>query len=228
MRERQPYAIVTGQGRSGTNMLLDMLDLSSSTFCRNEPNEIVTSPFVQLEDHRAVHRADSQALSLRWDEAVDWTLAHMGERDHPIGHPKDFLHDLAQKLRLTHVAQGQRWRRFLGWITPSIDQGEWEMPAWLGSGLQSRAAVGVLKLVQAPGWVSFVLQHRVDVPVFHVVRHPSGFINSWINRYASKQNERAHLETNRRRLQAVLEASPEWSARFKDIEATGLVESELL
>ncbi len=35
-----PYALIAGQGRSGSSWLLDLFDLSSRTHCRNEPNEV--------------------------------------------------------------------------------------------------------------------------------------------------------------------------------------------
>ena len=37
------YVLIAGQGRSGTNWLLQILDLSSQTHCRNEPNDCIGS-----------------------------------------------------------------------------------------------------------------------------------------------------------------------------------------
>jgi len=37
------YVVITGHGRSGSNLLLDMMDCHEATFCRNEPNELKLS-----------------------------------------------------------------------------------------------------------------------------------------------------------------------------------------
>ena len=60
------YAFVTGNGRSGTNWLLELLDLSPQTFCRSEPSGIETSPLKALDDDRFVKRADQSALDSKW------------------------------------------------------------------------------------------------------------------------------------------------------------------
>ena len=114
MQEKQSYSIIAGQGRSGTTMLLDMLNLSPSTYCRNEPDYIATSPFQKLCNYRMVCRLDTEILNREWDNLVDWALDHMGELDPLIKHPKDFIHGYARGLRLTRVAQGNRWRHLTG------------------------------------------------------------------------------------------------------------------
>jgi len=52
------YALVSGHGRSGTNWLLELLDLSPQTFRRSEPRGVETSPLRKLEHDRFVVRAD--------------------------------------------------------------------------------------------------------------------------------------------------------------------------
>ena len=44
------YALITGQGRSGTNWLLELFDASSKTFCRNEPDRLEGSPLGLLAE----------------------------------------------------------------------------------------------------------------------------------------------------------------------------------
>jgi len=42
------YVIVTGHGRSGSNLILDMLDCHEATFCRNESNKLKSSKLSRL------------------------------------------------------------------------------------------------------------------------------------------------------------------------------------
>ena len=88
------YALVSGHGRSGTNWLLELLDLSPQTFCRNEPSGILNSPLKQFDYDRFVKRANQCALAESWDDAVRWTASHVGERDRVITMPKDHMYPL--------------------------------------------------------------------------------------------------------------------------------------
>jgi|SRR5450759_295647 hypothetical protein len=65
------------------------------------------------------------------------------------------------------------------------------------------------------------------LPVVHIVRHPGGYINSWLNRFVSYKNPSEVTELNRRRLFDISDADPEWKQRFGDIASMGMVELEL-
>lgn len=226
---RPDYALIVGQGRSGTNWLLQLLDLSRETFCRNEPYGASTSPFnrPQLAQHRFIERPDQQTLEADWDDAVNWTGQHMGIRDPRTTVPKDHLYEHARKLGLYRLARGPRTRRVLSTLLPSLRGDEWRIPSWLGSAQRLERAVVVLKLVAPPGWAAFVLRHRPGVPVFHIVRHPGGFLKSWSRRYAANEEPAAHLRENHRRLSEIAAVSEDWAKQFGCIENMSVDESEL-
>ena len=60
---RPEYALIVGQGRSGTSWLLDLFDLSPQTFCRNEPYGINGSPLANLLHDKKVRRRNPAAPS---------------------------------------------------------------------------------------------------------------------------------------------------------------------
>ena len=63
------YAMVTGQGRSGTIWLLDLFDRSPETFCRNEPYNTGSSPLAELEEDRFVVRSPADVAQLSMDRS---------------------------------------------------------------------------------------------------------------------------------------------------------------
>jgi hypothetical protein len=221
------YALVSGHGRSGTNWLLELLDLSPQTFCRSEPRGIETSPLRRFAHDRFVKRADQSALDAAWDEAVRWTASHMGERDRVITMPKDHIRPISRRLGLYRAVRGPRYRRALSLFLPSLRGGEWRPPAFLFDHAKLREALPVLKLVSSPGWTDWVLRRRPHARVFHIVRHPGGYLHSWRNRYRSKQDESVIQRMNRARLEDIAREQPRWGERFGDVAAMTTVESEL-
>jgi len=224
---RHDYALIVGQGRSGTNWLLELLDRSPETFCRSEPYGAVESPFNQLSMHRWIVRADQSELEEHWDETIRWTRTHMGLRDRVVHVRKDHLHEASRRLGLYRCVRGPRLRAALSRVMPGLRGGEWEMPWWLGSNERLARALAVVKLVAPPGWASFVLRQRPEIPVLHIVRHPGGFLNSWSNRYLSSRDPDAVLAANLARLRDVVAEEPAWAGRFGDIAAMSAEESEL-
>ena len=51
-RSKLAYALLLGQGRSGTNYLLHLLNQSPLTHCRNEPDEVEDSALRRLSPYR--------------------------------------------------------------------------------------------------------------------------------------------------------------------------------
>lgn len=219
------YVMIVGQGRSGTNWLLDILDQSPRTHCRNEPDHIDGSPLKALPNPNVAGMEDA-AIAAGWDAAVRWTSTHMGERDHSIPGPKEHVHELGRRLGLAR-AVNRRTRAALRTILPGLRGGEWELPGWLGSKEKLAQAMAVLKFVQAPAWAVWAMEHRPQARVLHIVRHPGGFLNSWRNRWLGRNEGELVRQLNRARLDAVRRAAPEWGDRFGDVERMSVVESEL-
>lgn len=221
----QHYALIVGHGRSGTNWLLDIFDASPFTFCRNEPNEVTKSPCQKLKSIWQVEET-MEDMDRSWDSIAALMGQRMGERDHRIENPKVFVHPLSQRLGVTSLPARPRVRAALRVILPSMRAGQWPMPWWVGRQSTLQKAYALLKINQAARVASWVLANRPNVPVIHIVRHPSGRLNSWLNRFLEKKEEAQIDQRNKARLQEVLSVSPEWADRFGDIDAMSIAESE--
>ncbi len=224
---RASYGLIVGQGRSGTNWLLELFDQSPETFCRNEPYGPKESPLLALMDDRTWVRADQSALEAHWDEVVARLSSHMGNRDHEIPVPKEYLNPLAQRSGVYHVFQSPRARALLGRVLPFFRLEESPVPRFIADPARLAGAATILKLVTPPGWCVFVLEQRPEVPVFHIVRHPGGFLNSWANRWARGRDQDAILRDNRARLRSIVAEDPSWGPRFGDIETASVERTEL-
>lgn len=221
------YLLIVGQGRSGTNWLLDIMDCSAQTHCRSEPNEVPGSPLAKLPcpDIYLPCQADLESC---WDEAISWTAARVGERDHPVRAQKRHIRRLCSRVGIPRLLMRRKLRRLLSLPLPSLRRPEWLMPRWLCHSDKLERAMPVLKLVQVPGWAAWVLKKRPLARVIHIVRHPGGFLNSWWHRYlADKHYERVQA-ANRRRLEKVIQADSSWAPIFGDLRNMSAEEAELL
>ncbi len=81
--KRLDYVLVVG-GRSGSTWVLDLLDQSAETFCRNEPYGAAGSSLARLTSHRFFISEWNDEQQQQWDEAIQSATTHMGERDRPI------------------------------------------------------------------------------------------------------------------------------------------------
>jgi hypothetical protein len=86
----------------------------------------------------------------------------------------------------------------------------------------------ILKIIEVPSWIVWVLRNRPEIPVVHIVRNPGGFLNSIITRWHSQQ---ASLEPawrfNRDLLARIAAQESVWASRFGDVEAMSMQETEL-
>lgn len=224
---RPDAVVICGQGRSGTNWLLDIFDFSPDTLCRNEPNEISSSPFAALPSPWIDALEGDERFARDWDDAALCSAQRMGERDHRLGSHKRFVRALSGRLGLTRCVSGPRLRRLLSLAFPSLRRGEWAPPWWLASRSRLSRALPIFKFVQTPGWAAWSLRHRPRTAVVHIVRHPGGFLNSWRRRYLAHHDESAVSAANITRLRMVADAHPEWASLLDDIEAMSVDESEL-
>jgi hypothetical protein len=221
------YILIVGQGRSGTNWLLQIFDQSERTFCRNEPNELGRSHFAELCSPLVPCREGLDRHARAWANAVRWASARMGDRDHRITRRKAFIHPWAHWLLLPYLAASPRARFALRHLMPQFDQPEWRLPHWLGSRSRLAAAIPVLKMNQVPGWAVWVLANVQDALVIHIVRHPGGFLHSWLARYVHGRDRSRILRANRTRLRDVASCDKFWRARFGDIDSLSLDATEL-
>lgn len=223
----QKYILVTGNGRSGTNWVLDILNMSPLTHCRNEPHRISTSPFhittKCFEDSKII-----PDIADIWDSAAAWTASTFGERDPYNATSKNHIYSVAKSLKLSNLLLKLRRNEFSRLLIPKLRQAEWPMPFWVGDRRKMLEASAVFKIINTdPRNVIWLLENRPNVPVIHVVRHPGGRLNSWLTRFLSTQDSDEVLERNRARLHILQTIDPEWSKNFDDIESMNLVETEV-
>ncbi len=224
-RRLSRYVVIAGRGRSGTNFLLSLLNLSPLTHTRNEPHELMGSALSRLPKPWFVR--DAQTMDENWDHAVTRTVYSMGARDHLARGPKEFLRPIPRMLGLYRMVDGPRSRALLSLMLPSLRGEEWLMPRWLGDYEKLSRALPVLKLGPTPGWMVWLLKHRPEARVIHIARHPGGFLNSWRNRWLLLNDRQEVRRRNQIRLRAIAEVFPDWAERFGDIDAMSAEEAEL-
>lgn len=224
--KRPDYVLVVG-GRSGSTWVLDLLDQSAETFCRNEPYGAAGSSLARLTSHRFFVREWNDEQQQQWDEAIQSATTHMGERDRPIRVRKEYISGVSRAIGLCRAVQDRRLRRVLQMLCPSLRQGEWSLPWWLGSQQRLAESLSVLKLTTSPGWTDFILRTRPNVKVLHVVRHPGGFLNSLLNRYVAHRDVREVKNNSRARLEQLAQCNPNWARRLGDIQRMSIDELEL-
>lgn len=220
------YILIAGHGRSGTNWLLELLDQSPRTHGRNEPDELLGSPFESLPSPWAMGEVPED-FALRWARAVRWAARRIGERDQRPVVDKLHFHRFSRRLGLVRINDSPRARRWLRLAWQALNSPEWLLPIWLGSRERLAQALPVLKCTQIPAWARWVVENDPTAMVLHIVRHPGGFLNSWRNRYVSAHEQAEVLAANKRRLHLVADVDPPWGERFGDVDAMGLDESEL-
>ena len=217
------YGLVLGQGRSGTNWIMDCLDASRTTFCRNEPDECIPSFFDVLANSWRIG-ADGAAIAQHWDSVIDKTITHMGERDHRLDNPKNYVHPLSQATGVAQLSARLHLRRAVNRAIPSWANGEWKMPPWIGH-LDDPEIFAVIKLVQSYNWATWVLENRPDVPVVQIVRHPGARHESFLRRYITEANKELTRIAKIAELRE-LTASREVGNRIGNVDELSLAQAE--
>jgi len=218
------YAVIVGHGRSGTNWLLELFNYSEDTYCRNEPHELLASPISQLNSYRVVVRKDQAQLVSHWDNIIDSTSNRMGVYDEWIKPNKKYFN---LKKVLYIIIRSNKIRKILSCFFKSLKGDEWVFPLRSVKIDEWNEAYKIFKFVQSPGWTVFLLNRKNNVNIFHIVRHPGGFLNSWKNRYLSTEEREAVHSANIERLKTVAREDARWESIFGDIGNLGLNESEL-
>lgn len=206
---RFAYVVIAGQGRSGTNWLLDILDHSPHTHCRNEPDRMALSPFWRLSAKALpVLEAEHQDFARGWQEAVDWAVARHGVSDRGAVCRKRHLYAASYYTGLERRYHESGFRALLRPFRPELAGDEWKLPRLVGSRRRLSDACCVLKINQMPGWARWILRSRPDVGVIHIARHPGGFLSSWKERYLAGQSATAVKEASLDRWRQITAREP--------------------
>ena len=220
------YAVITGNGRSGTNWLETILDASPQTHCRSEPYGIPSSPFNRIPQVWKVGASEPDMERL-WDEVVHWSRSRIGQGDHAFTSPKLYVHELARIAGISRLIAHSKSRRVIAAAQPSLRLGEWRMPWWIGSQRLLEQAYPVFKINLDRRMLSWILKHRPQARILHIVRHPCGRLNSWLSRFVAGRNIDDILAVRKDRLHKIGDAEHGWRAKFGDIETMSLVECEV-
>jgi len=218
------YSVIVGQGRSGTNWLLDLFNLSETTYVRNEPHELNTSPISELNSFRVAVRSNQELLIKEWDLKIELVNNRASAIDPWIPKGKVYLKFNRLKYMLLRSI---RCKKILSMFIEKFRVDEWDMPLSSVDNAIWKNAYRVFKFVQSPGWAEFLLKNKAHVHVFHIVREPGGFVNSWKNRYLSIEESKVVHNNNLLRLKDISTQDDKWREKFGDIDQLGLIESEL-
>ena len=219
--------VITGTGKAGSKRILKIFDLSPQTHCRCEPNELPGSDFADLPPRQVLHPDTDQEMAVCWDKAVRNAARCMGGRDHLPSPAKYHYWPLAQRLQLWRMLKHRKLRRALSVVMPSLRGSEWPLPWWLGSRRTLDEAVTVLKTGPAAGWVPWLLQHRKQTKVVNIVRHPAGFLHSYIGRWLSTADIDRTTRHNRARLHTIAQLDADWPGPVDRIDDMSCIEAEL-
>jgi hypothetical protein len=226
------YVLLIGQGRSGTNYLLGLLDQSPATHCRNEPDQLDSSALARLVPFRFFVDDPAQLAGL-YDEAVREAARCLGPRDHLTDVEKAWIRPGRRRFGYYLVRQRIRAvERLLRWRKP-MDGRELRFPGWMVDLSALARSTHVFKLNAAVGYGAWALSERRDARVLQIVRHPGGFAKSWLKRWVrgegGQQRGRGNADRWRDedRLREVARREPAWAARFGDHERMGRFEGEL-
>lgn len=223
-----------GSGRSGTVVLLRLINLHRDAVVRNEPDELSDSPLGRALGQTGVRddANDGTAIDVRLDTGGDFGVrfdaalsairTRRGTRDHPWPVRKTWHRPLPLRLLNAGLKAGLRQRLHRG-------REAWEVPAWAADRTQLASAPLTVKINNGPALARWMAAERPSLDALQIVRHPGGFLASWRSRWLNRPgvDPDAVLAKNRQRLRAVGEAEPAWAERWEEPGALGVDAAEL-
>ncbi len=226
------YVLLLGQGRSGTNYLLHLLNQSPRTHCRNEPDGVEDGALRRLTPFR-FFVDDPAELARLYDDAIRGAALTVGPRDHIVQFGKTWLYRGATRPGFFYLRNRYLLTHKLLRKGRPMDGRERRFPRWMTSAARLEQAMHVFKLNAAVGLAGWVFEHRPEAKTVHIIRHPGGFTKSWLRRWvASELNQdpaqRAEFERQaHERLVEVAQREDDWARRMGDLDAMDTVEREL-
>jgi hypothetical protein len=226
------FALLIGQGRSGTNYLLGLLDQSPVTHCRNEPDQLDASALARLAEFR-FFVDDERRLDELFDGAVRDAAACVGPRDHLTDVEKAWIQPRRRRLGYFLLRQRIRFvERVLRRRKP-MDGKELVYPRWMADANALARSFHVFKLNAALGYGAWALGARPAARVIQIVRHPGGFAKSWLKRWVRGEGgqQRGQGTADRfrdeERLREAARRDPRWARLLGDVDRLTRFEGEL-
>ncbi len=221
------HIVITGHGRSGSNLLLDILDCSPETLCRNELNRLRSGALAALPD--GFFTPTNPDLTNQWSQAVRVAARCQGARDRLDQHGKRYFRSKLRTRIGQRVIASRQARRLLSLVSSDLRRDEWPCPGFYIDQLALSRTVPVFKILLASGWIVDTHATHREQKVLHIIREPTGFIRSWLNRYVATRRGGAvqvfadNLET----LPRILRHFGEDPACYHTFSESALIESEL-
>ena len=216
--------LITGRGRSGSHRVLDILDCSEDTLCRNELNKLEGGALAALPNGFFLGD-QGEGFPALWREARDRAARSFGARDHLGVRPKAYLADW-QRERVAPILAKRSARRALSALAPKLRAEEWPAGPLYG-GKDVERAVPVFKALMCQGWADAILPADPYFFVVHNMRRPDDFLRSWWERYVLAHGPEKVWADSLETIGRVLEAFGEAPGRFTDYSDAGLVETEV-
>ena len=180
-QSNQPHIVIAGHGRSGSNRLLDILDCHPNTFCRNEPNEIAGSAFLDLPN--GFFPSGNADFVDQWQKAVERARFEVSGRDRLGTIPKNFHASPASRLLGRYILAKRRLRQNLGLFMPDWRRETWSASSGYADREKLAGATPVFKILLSQGWLLDALPHEPSLRVILNIREPRAFLRSWFYRY---------------------------------------------
>ncbi|MFK7883751.1 MAG: sulfotransferase [Phycisphaerales bacterium] len=207
---RPPLVLVTCAGRSGSKWMLRLLDFHPQTLCRNEPERM--SPWLKDRD-----TPDWDAWFRR---AMD-VGPRIGFVDRTPAMPKDHMRAWVKATRADKLLYTRTLQKLLG------RHPEARYPGAFYNASRVATAQRVLKVINARYFICRALQETDHFPIIHMIRHPGGMLNSWLNRFAPTQDQTELFATQQQILRNIHESDPAYASISGPVEGKELVELKL-
>ncbi|MCA9212529.1 MAG: sulfotransferase domain-containing protein [Planctomycetales bacterium] len=220
------YFVIVGSGRSGSNRLLDMFDLSPRTLARNEADQVDGSPFSTLPRGN-LPLPDSDQFVDDWQNAIDSSVLCQSVRDRIAEHPKVYIKEPLRKLIGRQFFRRNRVRSAIGSVF-SIGGDEWRLPGWYLNKACVDQIVNVYKLNSCASWMRALFDANVPAKIIHNLREPHQFMASWYHRYFESQESDRVARENKVILTAAAQRDSFWADRCGDIASMSTIESQVM
>lgn len=220
-----PYALISGLGRSGSNRILDILDTSDITSCRNEANEVCGSEFYGIGGE--LFPAELEECHIRkLQEAISRSNLRRSRRDRLTLREKSYANILARQFSVltskSKIRRGLRLARIIS------NEHEWDLPPWTLNKDISYTAVPVLKLNSCPAWATGLVNTDRNCYIVHNIRDPFDYLQSWYNRFIINRAGFRSFQSNFSDIPKILEYFDRDDAeRLKEPTLENLVEVEI-
>lgn len=212
--------LLLSQGRSGSKFLLRLINQSTETFCRNEPDRLANGELAWWRDDAAWDEAD---VGSGWDASIAAAASRFGTLDSPLVGSKDWLAGHARPFASSYL---RAWRAIAR--RGGAPDRERRLPAWMANRERKARALHCFKVNALPRVACWMLEERSATPLVHVVRHPGGYLSSWSRRYANARDPETLRASNLARLEALAARSSEWRGRLGELRDRTAVEAELM